>query len=125
MVPGRHLSTDDLAINPFIYARGHLRASCSPYHVMEADCLPTNVSSRHVIPARRFQGDWNLLYTSKSKFDPRNPLGSRVDGTAPGIEGFFTALFGVRMSRGDRGSTAVVPLPFAADSPDSALPAPT
>lgn len=39
-------------------------------------------------------GTWRLLYTSKSDFDVRNPLGARVDGTAPGIEGFFTSIFG-------------------------------
>ena len=37
---------------------------------------------------------WELLYTSKSKFDIRNPLGKRVDGSKPGIEGLFGALFG-------------------------------
>ena len=47
-------------------------------------------------PATRdeISGTWRLLYTSKSSFDPRNPLGSRVDGTAPGIEGLFAAIFG-------------------------------
>lgn len=39
-------------------------------------------------------GSWELLYTSKSNFDIRNPLGKRVDGSKPGIEGFFGALFG-------------------------------
>ena len=39
-------------------------------------------------------GTWRLLYTSKSDFDVRNPLGARVYGTAPGIEGFFTSTFG-------------------------------
>ena len=47
-------------------------------------------------PATRpeIQGTWRLLYTSKSEFDIKNPLGSRVDGTAPGIEGFFASIFG-------------------------------
>ena len=40
------------------------------------------------------RGDWRLLYTSKSAFDASNPLGKRVDGTAPGVEGAFDALFG-------------------------------
>ena len=40
------------------------------------------------------RGDWRLLYTSKSAFDAANPLGRRVDGTAPGVEGAFDALFG-------------------------------
>ena len=35
-----------------------------------------------------------LLHTSKSTFDPRNPLGRREDGTAPGLEGAFAALSG-------------------------------
>ena len=44
-------------------------------------------------------GTWRLLYTSKSDFDVRNPLGARVDGTAPGIEGFFTSIFGEKNGR--------------------------
>ena len=39
------------------------------------------------------RGDWDLLYTSKSEFDPANPLGRRVDGTAPGIEKIFDVAF--------------------------------
>ena len=47
-------------------------------------------------PASRpeIEGTWRLLYTSKSRFDARNPLGSRVDGTKPGLEGLFAGLFG-------------------------------
>ena len=47
-------------------------------------------------PATRpeIEGTWRLLYTSKSKFDKRNPLGKRVDGTKPGLEGLFATLFG-------------------------------
>ena len=47
-------------------------------------------------PATRpeIQGTWRLLYTSKSSFDVKNPLGARVDGSAPGIEGFFASIFG-------------------------------
>jgi hypothetical protein len=47
-------------------------------------------------PASRpeIEGTWRLLYTSKSKFDKRNPLGKRVDGTKPGLEGLFATLFG-------------------------------
>lgn len=40
------------------------------------------------------EGRWLLLYTSKSAFDPRNPLGARVDGSAPGLEQFFRSLSG-------------------------------
>lgn len=39
------------------------------------------------------QGDWELLYTSKSKFDIKNPLGRRVDGSKPGVEGLFGVMF--------------------------------
>jgi hypothetical protein len=37
----------------------------------------------------RINGCWRLRFTSKSKFDISNPLGSRVDGTKPGLEGLF------------------------------------
>ena len=39
-------------------------------------------------------GDWRLVFTSASDFDPANPLGRRADGTAPGLEGAFAALTG-------------------------------
>ena len=42
------------------------------------------------------EGAWRLLYSSKSKWDPANPLGRRVDGSAPGLEGLFRGLFGAR-----------------------------
>ena len=47
-------------------------------------------------PASRpeIEGTWRLLYTSKSRFDARNPLGKRVDGAKPGLEGLFAGLFG-------------------------------
>ena len=35
-------------------------------------------------------GNWELLYTTKSEFDPGNPLGKREDGTSPGLEKIFT-----------------------------------
>ena len=63
-------------------------------------------------PATRpeIRGTWRLLYTSKSDFDARNPLGARVDGTAPGVEGFFAAIFGreagARMAQGMGGGGA-------------------
>ena len=40
------------------------------------------------------EGEWKLLSTSGSEFDPRNPLGRRLDGTAPGLEGFFARISG-------------------------------
>ena len=40
------------------------------------------------------EGDWLLLFTSKSDFDPRSPLGRRTDGSAPGLEGAFEQLTG-------------------------------
>jgi len=39
--------------------------------------------------ADALDGDWTLLYTSKSAFDAANPLGRRVDGTTPGLEGIL------------------------------------
>ena len=38
------------------------------------------------------QGQWELLYTSKSAFDIKNPLGRRVDGSTPGLEAAIPAL---------------------------------
>ena len=46
------------------------------------------------------EGEWRLLYTSKSKFDPSNPLGARVDGSAPGLEQLFRTLFGKTVADG-------------------------
>lgn len=40
------------------------------------------------------EGTWSLIHTTKSEFDPANPLGKRVDGTAPGIEGLFPGATG-------------------------------
>lgn len=42
-------------------------------------------------PARSplIEGTWKLLYTSKSKFDIRAPLGARVEGDKPGLESLF------------------------------------
>lgn len=48
---------------------------------------------KSTVSADAIDGSWRLLYTSKSKFDARNPLGRRVDGTAPGIEAIFDKLF--------------------------------
>jgi len=42
----------------------------------------------------RIQGQWKLLHTSGSSFDPRNPLGRRTDGTTPGLEAFFSNVLG-------------------------------
>lgn len=41
----------------------------------------------------RTVGEWDLVFTSKSKFDLSNPLGARIDGSTPGVEGVFR-LFG-------------------------------
>jgi hypothetical protein len=38
------------------------------------------------------EGEWELLYTSRSRFDPLNPLGARVDGSRPGLEAVLPAL---------------------------------
>jgi hypothetical protein len=35
------------------------------------------------------EGDWRLVFSSKSSFDITNPLGARVDGSAPGLEAVF------------------------------------
>ena len=40
------------------------------------------------------EGDWELLHTSRSSFDARNPLGRRVDGSAPGLEGWIATVTG-------------------------------
>ena len=40
------------------------------------------------------EGAWRLVHTSKSDFDPRNPLGRRADGSSPGLEGFFAKITG-------------------------------
>lgn len=47
-------------------------------------------------PARSplIEGTWQLLHTSKSSFDARNPLGRRVDGSAPGLEGVIAGVTG-------------------------------
>lgn len=50
------------------------------------------------------EGVWTLLYTSKSSFDIRNPLGARVDGSAPGLERIFRVLTGT-----DASSAAAAP----------------
>jgi hypothetical protein len=49
---------------------------------------------RDPVASPLISGSWELLYTSKSAFDVRNPLGKRVDGSKPGLEGFFGAIFG-------------------------------
>jgi len=40
------------------------------------------------------EGAWTLLHTSSSSFDMRNPLGRRIDGSAPGLEGVIGELTG-------------------------------
>jgi hypothetical protein len=81
---------------------------------VELDELVANLEGQRPTIAS-VSGDWDLLYTSKSEFDPANPLGRRaavpksnvsrlhrltglfarrrVDGTAPGIEKIFDVAF--------------------------------
>ena len=59
---------------------------------VELDELVANLEGQKPTIAS-VRGDWDLLYTSKSEFDPANPLGRRVDGTAPGIEKIFDVAF--------------------------------
>ena len=40
------------------------------------------------------EGAWELVHTSRSRFDARNPLGRRVDGSAPGLEGWIASVTG-------------------------------
>lgn len=79
----------------------------------ESLCLSVQRRSRSLLcpPPGSSQGEWSLIYTSKSRFDPRNPLGSRVDGTKPGIEGFFAAIFGVRSAARNFASLLRIPWP--------------
>ena len=46
------------------------------------------------IEVSALEGRWKLIYTSRSSFDYRSPLGRRTDGTAPGIEKIFQEIFG-------------------------------
>jgi len=55
--------------------------------------LVANLGAGVAPTAEMVCGDWDLLYTSKSAFDPANPLGRRTDGTAPGVEAVFDTLF--------------------------------
>jgi len=52
------------------------------------------VDSKEQVDWAQLPGEWQLVYTSASTFDARNPLGRRVDGSAPGLEGAFGALTG-------------------------------
>ena len=45
---------------------------------VELDELVANLEGQKPTIAS-VSGDWDLLYTSKSEFDPANPLGRRVD----------------------------------------------
>ena len=53
----------------------------------------------------RIEGDWLLLHTSKSEFDPRSPLGARADGSTPGLEALFA-----RVTGGSGGKPSASPL---------------
>lgn len=54
----------------------------------------SGIDSPALSPA--IEGEWRLLHTSSSSFDPRNPLGRRVDGATPGLEGAIAAVTGGR-----------------------------
>mmetsp|Transcript_27375 Transcript_27375/g.45764 ORF Transcript_27375/g.45764 Transcript_27375/m.45764 type:complete len:298 (+) Transcript_27375:128-1021(+) len=54
------------------------------------------------------EGKWQLLYTSKSSFDIKNPLGKRVDGTKPGLEGVISNLFGETVAKGLEASSSPI-----------------
>ena len=47
-------------------------------------------------PARSplIEAEWTLVHTSRSSFDARNPLGRRVDGSTPGLEGWIAGVTG-------------------------------
>ena len=56
----------------------------------ELDALLAALAAAAPAPtAAALDGDWKLLYTSKSSFDRANPLGRRVDGSTPGLEGLL------------------------------------
>ena len=48
----------------------------------------------HPFSSALIEGDWKLIHSSSSKFDMRNPLGRRVDGSTPGLEGVIGAITG-------------------------------
>mmetsp|Transcript_4902 Transcript_4902/g.16059 ORF Transcript_4902/g.16059 Transcript_4902/m.16059 type:complete len:244 (-) Transcript_4902:25-756(-) len=69
-----------------LLGQGRVALSAEEEQELEAclAALPRAVPSRADV-----EGDWALLYTTKSAFDPLSPLGRRVDGTAPGLEALF------------------------------------
>ena len=65
------------------------------------------------------EGVWKLLYTSKSSFDIRNPLGARVDGSAPGLEAIFRTLFGGAEASGGSSAASSSPIQRTITSNDA------
>ena len=89
---------DSAAGNPRRHRRARAIGRRSGPHMLATDRRVRTMCRFHSGP-RAAHGlvlcrSWELLYTSKSAFDIRNPLGKRVDGSKPGIEGFFGAIFG-------------------------------
>jgi hypothetical protein len=85
-------STDDSAEARLI---GLLEAGSSAASIREAiESLEQlgGVASPALSPL--IEGEWKLVHTSGSSFDPRNPLGRRTDGTSPGLEAFFSKVLG-------------------------------
>jgi hypothetical protein len=78
-----------------VSGRGASASEADEKEIAEAvSVLERNGGLRNPALREEIEGTWRLLYTSKSKFDPSNPLGSRVDGSKPGLEGLFASLFG-------------------------------
>ena len=84
---GRHLMRSSRHLEPdFVLLVGCGSLSACVRACVRAYCL---LRSDAPVSDPRINGCWRLRFTSKSKFDISNPLGSRVDGTKPGLEGLF------------------------------------
>jgi len=59
-----------------------------------AALLATNGSLAEPALSPKIEGEWTLVHISSSSFDVRNPLGRRVDGSTPGVEGWIAAVTG-------------------------------
>mmetsp|Transcript_16656 Transcript_16656/g.22952 ORF Transcript_16656/g.22952 Transcript_16656/m.22952 type:complete len:304 (+) Transcript_16656:3-914(+) len=63
------------------------------------------------VRSQAIQGEWRLLYTSKSTFDFKNPLGKRVDGSTPGLEAVvpnIASMFGDAVAKGVEASSSPI-----------------